>query len=74
MESLRKRGKEKLRFRKMSFRVPNRDFKYFKRFFLECLSENKDITNSLTKYYRRIQIFFSTIGKSLMWENQLEIC
>lgn len=71
MESLRKRGKEKLRFRRISHRVSSRDFKYFKRLFLDCLRENEAIVNSLIKFYRRIQIFFfynrkeSGIGESV---------
>lgn len=58
MQSLRKRGKEKLRFRKMSHKISNKNFKYFKRLFLECIRENEGIANSLNKYYRRIQVFF----------------
>jgi len=73
MELLRKRGKEKLRFRNMSHRVSNKDFNYFKRLFLECIRENEDIANSLIEYYKRIKYFFSIIGESLILVNQLKI-
>ena len=59
MSILRKRGKEKLRFRIVNRRVTNKEFKYFKRFFLECLKENRDIEKQLDSYYKRIQIGFS---------------
>ena len=59
MSILRKRGKEKLRFRIMNKRVTNKEFKYFKRLFLECLEENSDIERKLNSYYKRIQIGFS---------------
>lgn len=58
MSILRKRGKEKLRFRIMDRRVTNKDFRYFKRLFLECLKENGDIEKQLDFYYRRIQVLF----------------
>ena len=58
MQSLRKRGKEKLRLRKMSPKISNKDYKYFKSLFLECIKENEDIANSLNEIYRRIQVFF----------------
>jgi len=58
MQSLRKKGKEKLRFRKMSTKISNKDYKYFKSLFLECIKENKDIANSLNEIYRHIQVFF----------------
>jgi len=59
MSVLRKRGKEKLRFRIMNKRVTNKEFKYFKRFFLECLEENSDTERKLDSYYKRIQIGFA---------------
>lgn len=60
MSILRKRGKEKLRFRIINKRrVTNKEFKYFKRLFLECLNENGDIERKLDSYYKRIQIGFS---------------
>ena len=58
MSILRKRGKEKLRFRIMNRRVTSKDFKYLKRLFLECLKENGDIEKQLNSYYRRIQVCF----------------
>jgi len=58
MSILRKRGKPKLRFRNMSKRVINKEFKYIKKLILECLKENKDIEKQLDSYYRHIQIFF----------------
>lgn len=58
MSILRKRGKEKLRFRIMNRRVTNKEFKYFKRLFLECLRENSDIVKQLDSYYKRIQVGF----------------
>jgi len=58
MSILRKRGKEKLRFRIMNKRVANREFKYLKRLFLECLKENSDIEKQLDSYYKRIQVYF----------------
>ena len=58
MEILRKRGKEKLRLRNMSHKISNRDYKYYKKLFLECIRENEKITDSLNKYYRRIQVYF----------------
>ena len=58
MSILRKRGKEKLRFRNMSRKVTNKEFKYIKRFFLECLKENRDIEKQLDSCYERIQVFF----------------
>lgn len=57
MSILRKRGKEKLRFRVMDRRVTNKDFKYLKRLFLECLKENSHIEKQLDSYYKRIQVF-----------------
>jgi hypothetical protein len=59
MSILRKRRKEKLRFRIVNKRVTNKEFKYFKRLFLESLGENSDIEKKLDSYYRRIQIGFS---------------
>lgn len=59
MSILRKRGKEKLRFRIMNRRVTNKEFKYLKRLFLECLRENREIEKQLDSYYRRIRIGFS---------------
>ena len=58
MSILRKRGKEKLRFRIMNRRVTNKELKYFKRLFLECLKENNDIEKQLDSYYKRIQVCF----------------
>ena len=58
MSILRKRGKEKLRFRIMNKRVTNKEFKYLKRLFLECLKENSDIERQLDSYYKRIQVYF----------------
>ena len=58
MSILRKRGKTKLRFRIMNKRVTNRDFKYLKRLFLRCLSENQDIAERLNENYKFIQVFF----------------
>ena len=58
MELVRKRGKEKLRFRNRSQRVSNRAFNYYKSLFLECLHENEDVVNSLIEYYKKIQVFF----------------
>lgn len=43
MSVLRKRGKEKLRIRKMSKLVTNKQFKYVKKLILECLKENPEI-------------------------------
>jgi len=71
MSILRKRGKEKLRFRIMNKRVTNKEFKYSKRLFLECLRENSGIEKQLDSYYDHIQIFFfykqsdSNVEKSL---------
>ena len=42
----------------MSRRVPNKEFKYLKRLFVECLRENSDIEKQLDSYYKRIQVFF----------------
>ncbi len=58
MSILRKRGKEKLRFRVMNSRVTNRDFKYLKRLFLICLNENQDITMRLDETYKLMQVYF----------------
>lgn len=58
MSILRKRGKEKLRFRIMNKRVTNKEFKYLKRLFLECLKENSDVEEQLDSYYRHIQVCF----------------
>jgi len=58
MSILRKKGKEKLRFRIMNRRVTNKDFKYLKRLFLKCLKENNDIEIQLDSYYKRIHVFF----------------
>jgi hypothetical protein len=58
MSTLRKRGKEKIRFRIMNRRVTSRDFKYLKRLFLQCLRENQDITGRLNENYRLIQVYF----------------
>jgi hypothetical protein len=58
MSVLRKRGKEKLRFRIMNRKVTNKEFKYLKRLFLNCLKENSDIEKQLDSYYRLIQVFF----------------
>jgi len=58
MSILRKRGKEKLRFRVMNSKVTNSDFKYLKRLFLDCLNENQDITKQLDETYKLIQVFF----------------
>lgn len=58
MSVLRKRGKEKIRFRIMNNRVTNRDFKYLKRLFLECLGENQDIAEQLNENYKLIQVYF----------------
>lgn len=58
MSMLRKRGKEKLRFRVMNSRVTNRDFKYLKRLFLICLNENQDIPMQLDETYKLIQVYF----------------
>jgi len=57
MSVLRKKGKPKLRFRNMSNRVINIEFKYVKKLILECLKENVDIEKQLDSYYRHIQIF-----------------
>ena len=57
MSILRKRGKEKLRFRIMNRRVTNKEFKYLKHLFLECLKENSDIESQLDSYYKRIQVY-----------------
>lgn len=58
MSILRKRGKEKLRFRIINKRVTNKEFKYLKRLFLECLRENRDIEKQLESYYKCIQVYF----------------
>lgn len=58
MSILRKIGKEKLRFRIMNKRVTNKEFKYLKRLFLECLKENSDVEEQLDSYYRHIQVCF----------------
>jgi len=58
MSILRKRGKEKLRFRIMNKRVTYKDFKYLKHLFVECLRENGDIEKQLDSYYKRIQVYF----------------
>ena len=58
MSILRKRGKEKLHFKIMNRRVTNKEFKYLKRLFLECLKENSDIEKQLASYYKRIQVCF----------------
>jgi len=58
MSVLRKRGKEKLRFRIMNRRVTNKEFKYLKRLFLECIKENRDIEKQLDSNYKRIQVYF----------------
>jgi len=58
MSILRKRGKEKIRFRIMNHRVTNRDFKYLKRLFLKCLSENQYIAERLNENYKLIQVYF----------------
>ena len=58
MSILRKRGKEKLRFRIMNSRVTSKEFKYLKRLFLKCLKENSDIGRQLDSYYKRIQVYF----------------
>jgi len=42
----------------MNKRVANREFKYLKRLFLECLKENSDIEKQLDSYYKRIQVYF----------------
>lgn len=42
----------------MNRRVTNKEFKYFKRLFLECLRENSDIEKKLDFYYKRIQVGF----------------
>ena len=59
MSILRKRGKEKLRFKNMNKqRVSNKDFKYLKRLFLQCLKENSEIEKQLDFHYRRLEVFF----------------
>lgn len=58
MSILRKRGREKIRFRIMNKQVSNRDFKHLKRLFLECLRENTDITELLNENYKLIQVYF----------------
>jgi hypothetical protein len=55
---LRKRGKEKIRFRVMNSRVTSGDFKYLKRLFLDCLNENRDIAKQLDETYKLIQVWF----------------
>lgn len=57
MSILRRKGKEKLRFRIASKRVTSRDFKYLKRLFLKCLNENRDIAERLSDIYKLIQVF-----------------
>jgi len=58
MDSLKKKGKEKLRFKIMNEAVSNRDFKYFNRLFLTCLNENPDIAEELNRIYEPIQIYY----------------
>ena len=58
MSILRKRGKERIRFRIMNNRVTNRDFKYLKRLFIKCLIENQDIAEQLNENYKLIQVYF----------------
>jgi len=58
MSLLRKRGQEKLRFRIMNKKVMNKDFKYLKRLFLECLKENSNVERQLDSYYKHIQVYF----------------
>jgi len=72
MSILRKRGKEKIRFRIMNNRVTNRDFKYLKRLFLECLGENRDIVKRLNEYYKLIQVFFFYEATDPNVENSLK--
>ena len=72
MSILRKRGKTKLRFRIMNKRVTNRDFKYLKRLFLRCLSENQDIAERLNENYKLIQVFFFYEATDPNVENNLK--
>jgi hypothetical protein len=58
MSILRKKGKEKLRFKIMNNRVPNPIFNNLKGLIIKSLNENADITEKLDKYYKLIQIYF----------------
>lgn len=58
MSILRKRGKEKLRFKIMNNRVPNPIFKNLKGLIIKSLNENPDIAEKLDKYYKLIQVCF----------------
>jgi hypothetical protein len=58
MSILRKKGKEKLRFKIMNNRVPNPKFKSLKGLIIKSLNENPDITEKIDKYYKIIQIYF----------------
>jgi len=42
----------------MNRKVTNKEFKYLKRLFLECLRENTDIEKQLDSYYKHIQVYF----------------
>ena len=72
MNILRKKGKEKIRFRIMNGRVSNRDFKYMKRLFLGSLNENPDIAEQLDKHYKLIQVCFFYETKDPAVENTLK--
>ncbi len=58
MSILRKKGKEKLRFKIMNKAVSNLDFKYFNRLFLACVNENPDVAKKLDRIYKLIQIYY----------------
>ena len=58
MNSLRRKGKEKIRFRSMNPRITSRNFQNFKRLFIECLRENYEIKRILNQNYSRIQVYF----------------
>lgn len=71
MEKLRKRGKNKLRFRIMNPRVSNRDLKYIKELTIESLRENPVFAEQLAKMYRRIQFFIYFESSNPDLENTL---
>jgi len=72
MSILRKRGKEKIRFRAMSSRVTSKNFKYLKRLFLDYLNENKDIAKQLDETYKLIQVYFFYESSDLSVESTLK--
>lgn len=58
MSILRKKGKEKLKFKIMNRNVSNQDFKQFTKLALQCLNENPEIAARLDKIYNCIQVYF----------------